>query len=264
MKSLANRIISIAAIETMKKICLPLQKMGIHHFAHDMTFGKNNISILTNNKKLFLDYYQRGLPIMCTNDDGRILAPGIYLSKYLMKKHRDCSQMIPVLGEKFNLTNTIHFVERENDCQHLFTLGANLDESDFLHLVTNHLDKFSHFINDYKQTASDIILAAKKPQNQISLPYFDDSSNQILESYHLNFNNKQPRLLHKETKKLIILSLQQKKCFELLLQGHSAKEIGSTMALSHRTIEHYIERIRVLLGCRNTKELIVSYSNHST
>lgn len=68
-------------------------------------------------------------------------------------------------------------------------------------------------------------------------------------------------ITHKDSNQPISLAPQQEKCFFLLLQGYSSKEIAKQINLSFRTVEHYIARLRVILGCRNTKELIFSYSN---
>jgi DNA-binding CsgD family transcriptional regulator len=43
------------------------------------------------------------------------------------------------------------------------------------------------------------------------------------------------------------------------MAGQSIKQIAITMNLSPRTIEHYLEKIRQMLGCRSNRELITSY-----
>jgi DNA-binding CsgD family transcriptional regulator len=45
------------------------------------------------------------------------------------------------------------------------------------------------------------------------------------------------------------------------MQGKSAKKIALEMHLSHRTIEHYLERIRTILSCSSNKELVAYYGN---
>jgi DNA-binding NarL/FixJ family response regulator len=67
------------------------------------------------------------------------------------------------------------------------------------------------------------------------------------------------KIIHKDINKPVYLSKQQKKCFLLLFKGLTAKQIADKMHLSFRTIQHYCERIRDLLGCENNKELIIKY-----
>ena len=67
-------------------------------------------------------------------------------------------------------------------------------------------------------------------------------------------------LFHHHTHAAIYLSKQQGRCFLLLMKGKSAKEIGIEMQLSHRTVEHYLEKIRQVSGVTSSKELIALYS----
>ncbi len=74
-----------------------------------------------------------------------------------------------------------------------------------------------------------------------------------------NFIENPLKIIHKDINKPIYLSKQQNKCFLLLFEGLTAKEIAHKMNLSFRTVQHYLERIRELLGCKDNKELIIKY-----
>jgi DNA-binding CsgD family transcriptional regulator len=52
------------------------------------------------------------------------------------------------------------------------------------------------------------------------------------------------------------LSSQQSACAKLLLEGHSYKRIAAHLGLSPRTVETYIEQLKIKLNCRNKAELI--------
>ncbi len=75
--------------------------------------------------------------------------------------------------------------------------------------------------------------------------------------------NQQTYLLHKDTPKAILLAPQQTKCLHLLLKSYPNKKIALELQLSNRTIDHYLERLRILLGCKNSKEMIATYSSCS-
>lgn len=54
-----------------------------------------------------------------------------------------------------------------------------------------------------------------------------------------------------------ILSAREMECIYYLLHGMTAKEIGLQLELSTRTVESYLESIKIKLGCRNKTQLII-------
>lgn len=54
----------------------------------------------------------------------------------------------------------------------------------------------------------------------------------------------------------ILLSRQETRCLQYTVQGKTAKETALLMDLSFRTIESYLEHIKVKLNCRTKSELI--------
>lgn len=69
------------------------------------------------------------------------------------------------------------------------------------------------------------------------------------------------KVIHKDSKIPVFLAKQQSICLSLLMQGKTAKKIAIDMNLSYRTVQHYLARIRHLLGCTSTRELIIVYGN---
>lgn len=230
---------------------------------HDVTFTKGQISMLVSDEKVFLFYYHNKIPTLCTNDSGRTLDAGIYLNKTLEKSRKDCAILMPLLvkvgkrlGQNYG-QNSVHIVARENDCQHLYSLFFDLQENDFLHWIVNNGSFLQDFINQYNIAAKDIILEATADENRIVLPTFTDFAS----SMHLDNSESasQLKVFHKNLHIPVYLSSQQGRCLLLLIKGKSAKEIGLEMKLSHRTVEHYLDKIRRQLGCSSTKELIATY-----
>src|SRR5688572_8821586 len=54
----------------------------------------------------------------------------------------------------------------------------------------------------------------------------------------------------------IKLSLRQQECLFFLLRGKTAKQIGQQLGLGHRTVESYLETIKIKLNCQNKCALI--------
>ncbi len=84
---------------------------------------------------------------------------------------------------------------------------------------------------------------------------------------------KEPTVISSENKKIEVvffhqnlhipvhLTPQQAKCFKLLAQGKSAKEIAQVMNISYRTVEGNLAKTMELLGCASSKELVALYHN---
>lgn len=52
------------------------------------------------------------------------------------------------------------------------------------------------------------------------------------------------------------LSVRQIECLYYLLRGMSNKEIGALLQISSRTVESYLEQVKIKLRCLNTSDLI--------
>lgn len=255
-----NHLFSATAARLIQEFCKPLHKIALTGFMHDITFGKGQITMLVNNADVVQFYYQNRIPMLCTDDSGRTLSNGIYLNRILEKQYPDCSVLMPLMvqvAQQFNQNfgkNSLHVVVREPDCQHLYSLFFDLKENDFLHWVVNNGDLLQDLIANYNTLAKDIILEAKSSENRIVLPNFN-----LKNVLNCDLSISPLNLFHKKSNMPIHLSEQQNRCLHLLMKGKSAKEIANDMRLSHRTVEHYLERIRNILGCTSNKELIISY-----
>ncbi len=253
LKSVTNKI---------DLICRFIPVRGVCGFTHDITFGKGEISILTNRHDILSFYYKHAFPVTFTTDEGRTLAPGIYLTQNLAS-FDDYQKINSILTQKFKFIYAIHILERERDCQHLYTFYFNLNEQDFLHVAINNIGRLKAFIREYKVCAEEIINNAALPKNRITLPFGKNVDKEISTlSSELSFDQLQEEssmIIHKDTNISVLVTARQKTCFKLLSEGYATKEIASRLALSPRTVEHYLESLRKKLNCRSSKEMMVSY-----
>lgn len=54
------------------------------------------------------------------------------------------------------------------------------------------------------------------------------------------------------------LSKQQTECLYFLVKGMSCKQIANMLGLSHRTVERYLDTVKLKLNCYNKSELIAA------
>lgn len=96
------------------------------------------------------------------------------------------------------------------------------------------------------------------PKNEgfMQLRQFDEQVHLNTPHYSLNNNENKYKLTDREYE-----------CVFLLIRGKSAKEIGTLLSLSKRTIESYLENIKNKMDCKNKAEILVKavlsgYHNH--
>lgn len=237
---------------------------SINNIEHDITFGHGQISMLTPHLEMIEFYNNTKTPLAYTNESGRFLQEGIYLNKVIDSQYPQYSRLMPIYlkaSREMDLNygkNYIHYVVKEKDCQHMYTLFFDLPYNDFLHLIVNNGNLIKETIDNYHHQARDIILESKLVENRIILPNLSDlltASERVI----TDKNVEHVCLLHKNTLMPIHLAPQRGQCLLYLVQGKSVKEIARSMNLSPKTIEHYLELLRKELSCRSSKELIVSY-----
>jgi len=255
-----------------------VNKYHITHFFHDITYGHNKISILTPDSEMLRFYYENNIPIACCNEFGRILADGMYINKTLMNQYNDYPVLFSKLrdaGLKRSICygeNALHYVMREEDCQHMFTFFFDLPEDDFLHLLINQHAIIQDTIDHYNFIAKDILLEAKSSENRITLPNVRDfrySSPLEGSSFKLDWDHifqysfeqwdqilKKPRYWFRLQKGTVIFSRMEIKVSIELLKGKHAGEIANVLNIKQTTVESYLQNIKNKLGATSKSEIV--------
>lgn len=275
MSSLLQRLTSLT--NAMEILCHPLQKQGICLFGHDITFGKGEISVLTNRHDMLNFYYENAMPAVCTSDEGRVLAPGIYLTQNLAN-YKDHAEIHPIIAQKFGYTYGIHIVERDIDRQHVYYFFYNLKEADFLYMAMNTIGILQAFIQDYKKKARALIEEGSLKKNRLILPYGELASKKLstfseftakeLKSTPLDFdlifssaNEDLGGLLTKKSYPIRlefgVVNLSKMEILTLihLLKGLHAGEIAQTLGIKQTTVESYLVNIKNKLAVGKKRDL---------
>lgn len=167
MSKSIDRYISIRSAEYMRKQCGALKLFGIVGFNHDISFAMGEISILSTNENIFKTWYDNRIPAVCTDESGRILPSGVYLDSYLKSEFILYSKNLPMMLSKINASRVVHIVEREKDCQSMYSFVFNQPSEDlFLQFLLNHISELQNFIESYKLSSIELITEAKKTRKQ--------------------------------------------------------------------------------------------------
>ena len=177
------------------------------------------------------------------------------MNKVLEENSRDFLALVPKASKRLRCgQSSMHIVVRQPDCQHMYSLFFDLQENDFLHWVVNNGDFINDFIENYNLAAKDIISEVEVPENRIILLTYDELSKSASRALQI-------KIFHKHSHMSIYLSRQQSICLSYLMQGKSIKKIAAEMNLSPKTVMHYLERVRQILGCSSNLELVASYGD---
>lgn len=254
-----ENLFALKNLQKYKELCVPFINSGFGHFVHDISFQKGELSMLSTNPGLIRLYDKERLPAIYTDENGRTLKPGIYLSDDLEKRNKLYCTLSQNLKKFVGIKNYIFIIEHDEDCHHAFTLLPNTEKNnDSIHWLINNIYYLRNSIERYKAQAEKIIIEIKEPKYRIQLPIIRES--ETTKIHKINIRD-QFTIFHKEGACPIHLSKQQSICLKLMAEGKSSKQIGLEMNISFRTVEHYLERIRKLLGCNSNKKLIADYAN---
>ena len=154
----------------------------------------------------------------------------------------------------------------ENQANFRETIGFYSAEDDSImnHFYVNQIDTLKKMKRYFTVQAHELIQQAEEERQLYQhslLPPFELESESTVQPLDANPFQKSMCLIHKQTLQPIQLSPQRSKCLSYLMTGISAREIAVKMNLSAKTVEHYIEFLRKSLGCRTSKDLILSYAN---
>lgn len=111
------------------------------------------------------------------------------------------------------------------------------------------LKKFSHY---FRKEASHLIESIRKEGYNIKKIRGADFQEVPDDIPLLNKKSKHSNFL----KDLWGLSPQEQRCLELFKQGHTAQASAAKMGLSQRTVEHYLDNIKLKLNCISKWDLL--------
>lgn len=153
---------------------------------------------------------------------------------------------------EFNIANGICFLERTPDCYYMTAFATNNTCTNALDFYLNKFDSLRNFIQLFRCKHSDLLLELDK--NRIILsPSAQDPNKDILLLDHKQ-NDKRKPVIFKNRKSYI--TGQEFECIKRLPMGKSAKSISQDLKISPRTVEGYLNRVMLRVGCQNRQDLI--------
>lgn len=246
-------------------LCKPLEKFHIHHITYQKVFHDYTRVCLSNKPEWIVDYYN--LPLygssLFEQNPGDYQADfAIWLGEYNIAVYHHAKQYY---DSYYSITVTqpvgdgCEFYFFSTSQQYLWAINYLSNNREILyHFILYIKDRGRKLFN--KATGSKIFIPngneiSKKPEIQL----IDQKQNSQLSNLKNQF------LCETTINKFIFednhycgksLTQRELKCLHYLLQNKTSKEIANFMNIAYRTVESYLENIKIKLDCANRIELI--------
>lgn len=247
------------------EICQPLFNTSpIKAFCY-VRFYKDNTSfgILTSKKWLIHHFslrYDLGPPKHLVNFNKA------KSSCIISENETNSLDMLKSYHYALNLAYPFYTLENNKDYidMYMYCLDASLNSSSGVNFYLNNVEVLEKFNLYFKHKASNLIDNCDRNRMVLSkeaIPSFmknDQHINYNLVEYNVRFDNDRNENRYN---KLQLLSNRESECVKFILQGYSAKEIAKELAISYRTVETFIFRIKGKYNVRKISELVAKIAS---
>lgn len=246
-------------------ICKPLNLLNINYFAHANIDSKKQFSVISSGPH-FVEHYLRNHYF---NADIHMTEKtlGSYVMWDFVKLGGKSHKMHTEAGQ-FGIKHTFTIIEKNDDETYdYYHFASKVPDNSINQMYLANLDLLKVFILHFKEN----IAKAKHlsaAYNFKILPYDN------LSSYTTEEKLISPEIKADFIKQLCwnktnathfflldaqlsqVLTLREQECLYFYIHGKSPKEISSILFVSKRTVEQYMENIKIKLNVQNKSQLI--------
>lgn len=272
-----NKHPSLILNQDIQNICHPLKKLNIDYFAHVLVTKDNQFSAIATSSGFTEHYLKHKYYNVDVHMNDKMF--GDYVIEDMIEL-RGSSAELQKEAAMFGVKHVFTILEKDIEGMHCYHFGNSGDSMAInqaylanYELLKAFIPYFKEKINASKELAIghqlkfQIAANAKGYQTSADFQTMSDDIQEYLKLINIPSDSscdKNVILLNKTSNQFVKLSLQQSNCMNLLAAGYKNKEIAITLGLSIRTVQHYLDRIRHLLDCSSSKELISLYHTKST
>ncbi|HEV2613222.1 MAG TPA: helix-turn-helix transcriptional regulator [Gammaproteobacteria bacterium] len=171
---------------------------------------------------------------------------------YIRPKKDFNSDLLHQIESRYNLVTILDIIKRGVGYYELFCFGlSNTDIDRNINFCLNQKDPIERFTKDFKKTASSII----EPLED-HLIWVPDHMRSNVRGFTQHHKREEKPFRFNSTLLDISFTERQTECLYYLSRGYSAKDIARVLNISHRTIESFINQIKIKLHCTRKQEII--------
>lgn len=244
--------------DAVKKCTRPLIHLGITCFYYVHIKNNGDYVLLTDCPHIDEYYFDKKLYIK----DPYIRHPSNYQSGFFLfeqNQKEEFDQSLVYLVNNFQMTPLIGYCEKSKNAVEFYGFWGRSDPTNSFTQIYNYSNLLKTFTNHFKEQCRSILQSDTVPylslDNLIGNDFITSTIHKSKNDLDVIYKYLKEIGLNDEIKKVNSLSPRERECVKLLLKGKSAKESGKILDLSFRTIEHYIESIKIKFKCRYKNEI---------
>jgi DNA-binding CsgD family transcriptional regulator len=252
--------------ERFNNICAPLYDFGVSRLSYSKTFTNGSYLTLDSSGEYLKQYLSQ------ITNPGDAFVNQLKFTKQLKKKvffpnsdirnfDKESDPTIHLLYDN-NIWHNLYIATFHDDnAVELFGFSMTKRDVGAASFYINNMQLLERFIEYFKEKASDLIDTKDKSK----LAYFGQSFNFYGESVDNVIDDKVMKFLNvtgienntfNGKEKILTLAPREIECLKYLALGKNVKQIASTLGLSPRTIEFYINKAKEKTGYTVRQELI--------
>ena len=243
----------------LQELCEPLKIFGISNFAYGkFTKDQRFFRIGTHEKYMEL-FFKHSIYNRVDANKGLTQLDSFTEEKKTLLFMWNPDGFLEKMRMSVDMWNGISFCKITKDHIESWAFGGSLEDIRLPEFYLNNLDILKKFFLYFKSAAKDMIDISDKNKT-IDILFHDKNQNlhKVDPGKVLEFNKKLfTKRYHLSTgQKEFNLSMREIECLFYKSQGQTAKEIARECELSPRTIETYLNNIKVKSGMTNLNQLI--------
>jgi DNA-binding CsgD family transcriptional regulator len=253
-----NKIL-LSLMKETEDICQPLRHIGVVFFNYLKVYKDGTRIDLNNNHTKAYEYYY----VETTDYQNQTVEsqPFRFKDNILLWSSFPDDKFWQVMRSEFNIANGITFLDQYEHYCEIFHFASNRDNTQIVNFYLNNIASLKAFILYFKEKGSKLLDKAEKNKLQIINPpsllqeektieILDINNNEFIKQLDIN------RFNHKEKTNKIALTKRESECLALAMRGQSAKYIGRHLGISPRTVEQYIQNLKVKFNANSKCELL--------
>lgn len=231
----------LTATSDIQAIAAPLKAIGINYFSWGRHYHDGGRSFLCNAPENIENYYANSL-YRVGNTEAH---PASYHSQIVLWSTLPNQSVFDFIKTR-GVSDGIFIIEPKQDYCEFTAFGLQKDAGISANIFLTYIEYLKKYKEHFKDKAKNMI--KKSELNKIYLPYHGNQLQQTNSCDPLSFLNESGN-----TK----LSPRQLSCARFILEGKTINEIALILSLSPRTIETYINNLKIKLNCQNKVDLIM-------